>query len=802
MAHVPRVVLAVGILLVAGLVYANLGVPTEGAPPDAVQKEPALPRPVAAVEGALPARQSEAVPPALEREVAPPPVIAAGRTNTSARLVGRCVAAENGAPLAGCVIEIVARGEERGTTREDGCFAIDFVPMPSGSITVKAKASGRVSLEGQLLVEGSVGDLGTIRMRRGFVVSGRVVDPDGIGVPGHTVLVTDVDTALRTGQVSKSTVNAVCADDGSFTLGIPLPAGDWHARLQGPRRQRGDGAFRVHALTGVEPLALVVEPQNEITGVVVDEAGQALVNVGLCTEQGGAVANSVGNGAFELVPQQPVSGSTRILLRDPAWSQEFVPPTVAWGQRDLRIVIPSGPRLTVEVVDDAGAPVTRFGVLFGPVGPGLLPRSNAGDYPGGRIELCTPHRGRHVLRVSPQERTLLASEPRYLDVGATPLPVQRVVLERLHETAVFVVGADQAGVADAIVNLARVGDSPDLAWLDPQQVLFTNLTPEQSTGAFVSGARTDAEGRCSLFAPANCRGYVLCAQKVGFVSAFVVDPPLSVVNPLRVVLASGGALRGSVEVHEQSSKQFIVRITHVDGSLVEGKDLRALSLMSDCTFTVPVLPPGDYVVQVLRRLYPRGGGGFVPAAPPQRVAILVGQTTEVHFDARPVVAGSLAGRLVTRDASKSYRVQLVPLDAENAMFGEFDVADDGSFLAEELLPGRYHLAVRSFLPAVLAAVVEIAPGAVRHQDFTFTRRKLTLRFRTPAGEPATGNFELRCGPLLREMRLPESDTLVLDPAPELPIQVRYRGAADWSEAIAMPADRAEHTTEVVVRPRQ
>ena len=148
-------------------------------------------------------------------------------------------------------------------------------------------------------------------------------------------------------------------------------------------------------------------------------------------------------------------------------------------------------------------------------------------------------------------------------------------------------------------------------------------------------------------------------------------------------------------------------------------------------------------------------------------------------------------------------MQLVLLDADNAMFGTFAVADDGSFLAEALLPGRYHLAVHSpWMPAVLAAVVEIAPGVVQHQDFVFTARKLTLRFRTPAGEPATGNFELRCGPLLREVQLPKTSELVLDPAPGLAIQVRYRGTTEWSEPITMPGDRREHTADVVVRPRR
>lgn len=76
----------------------------------------------------------------------------------------------------------------------------------------------------------------------------------------------------------------------------------------------------------------------------------------------------------------------------------------------------------------------------------------------------------------------------------------------------------------------------------------------------------------------------------------------------------------------------------------------------------------------------------------------------------------------------------------------------------------------------------------------------SLRLRTATGEPNRVRVEVRCGSLLTVIG-PRSE-LVLDPAPELPVQVRQEGACDWSEPVTMPDDRAEHTAEVIVPTRR
>lgn len=170
------------------------------------------------------------------------------------------------------------------------------------------------------------------------------------------------------GNTGRAPQAQACAEDGSFSFDIPIPPGDWKAQLFGKDRQRGDGTFHIDATTGCAPLLLVTERKVTISGIVVDDRGQELPDVVLRTENGDAITSSgPSHGKFRLVSTQQVSGPTRILLENPGdWTDSFVPPTVAWGQDDVRIVIPRVPDMTIEVVDQQGAPVEQFGVLFLP----------------------------------------------------------------------------------------------------------------------------------------------------------------------------------------------------------------------------------------------------------------------------------------------------------------------------------------------------------------------------------------------------------------------------------------------------
>jgi hypothetical protein len=732
-------------------------------------------------------------------------------TRATVRFTGRCLAAESGAPLAGCEMKTSSEGPTVARSGPDGTFDVTAEVDARGGAFLGITANGRAPRHSSfdLLHAGAVEALGDVRLQRGYVVTGRVVDTAGNGVTGNNVIVFGVDTGLRAGQFGQSAVGAACAADGTFTFDLLLPPGDWRAQLLGTRRQRGSGAFRVETETGCAPLVLVVEDQHEIAGVVVDDRGKPMPNVGLRTEQGEASAESSPNGAFRLVATRAIEGPTRVLLAEPdTWSPAFVAPTAFWGQQDVRIAVPRGPDVTIEVADDRGSVVTDFGVLFLPLARTSFPVSrDHGLHADGKLTVPTYRVGRHVLRVLPKAQDLLASEPQFVEVGSAAVPVQKVVLERLRRVGVEVVGADGAPIGAAKVSLVRLGDrahGPEGSQ-DPHRHLM--WYGDRRSNELVSDTATGADGLGALFAPAVTNGCLLRVRADGFEPAFVPDPEFAASAPLRLVLARGGALAGRVELHGQSRELFSIEVLDAAGKPI-ALDARVKQLGPDGVFAVPLLPTGDCRVTVLRKVTASSPGSatsrFVPfGAPVVPVQVVGGATTQVELDAPVQALGSLQGRIRGAGAlGKQPQVLLFLIGHENAARGLFAAAADGSFTADQLPPGRYmfglvaepHTAFTA-TPMLFATEVFITAGGSHTQEFSLTRRRLTVTVRTPTGEPNAADLELRCGPAIRAVG--KRAELVLDPAPEVPLEFRRIGG-EWSPVVAMPQDRSEHTVEVVV----
>lgn len=733
-----------------------------------------------------------------------------------ARFTGRCLAAENGTPLADCTVKLGESSPVVARTGPDGTFDFRTELDKSGRTSLRIDAAGRVPREGDFggLRDGATEELGDIPMQRGFVVTGRVVDQDGNGVTGNNVLVFGIDSRLRAGQHGQSTAGAACAEDGSFSFDIPIPPGDWKAQLFGKDRQRGDGTFHIDATTGCAPLLLVTERKVTISGIVVDDRGQELPDVVLRTENGDAITSSgPSHGKFRLVSTQQVSGPTRILLENPGdWTDSFVPPTVAWGQNDVRIVIPRVPDMTIEVVDQQGAPVEQFGVLFLPTERASISISREyGTHLDGRLSLTTHRLGRHVLRVLPTQQDMLASEPQFVTVTQNELPVQRVTLERMRHASVLVVDADGSAIAGAQMSLVRIGTSLEhsrIGQQDPRGNLM--WYGDRRSPELVADGTTGPNGETELFAPSSTRGFLLRLRATDRPPTFVEAPDFPVGAPLRVVLAKGGLLAGRVELHGQSRDLFSIDLRDADGkrvALPPGQD----SLQADGIFEIPLLAPGNYTVQTQRQVATRTDGETrhswaIMANTLVPVTIVAGTTTHVVLDAPALLAGTLRGRLSPADAGLR-AAGLALLGTDNAIRGVFPIATDGTFFADDLLPGRYQVLVAkdantlmSRMPATLAREIEVSPGAALSEEFAFTPRKLTLRFRSPAGEPIDAPIVLRYGSLLRVVSKPTKD-LILDPAPELPIQVCYMNSANWSAPITLPPDRSEHAADVVIPAR-
>jgi hypothetical protein len=742
-------------------------------------------------------------------------VVATRAANDSefAQVRGRCLAAEDGQPLAGCTVVLRS---QRQTTGADGRFALAVVPGERLELSIEAQ--DRVPRAGTWtspLASGQIEDIGDVLLPRGFRVRGRVVDAAGVGVGGVSAEVSGLDVSMLPGVIDEQTVSGPCAIDGTFVVETLLPSGDWKIEVRDVAAHSEPLAFHVDARLGCEPLTIVAERTPPISGIVVDDGGVAVAGVHLATETGGAESHTDDSGRFRLVATQVSGGTaTRVLLRDPGPCEpDFVPPVVAWGTKDLRLVLrrgvpPTRAALTIEVRDDVGAPVEEFAIVM----PSASERwfghpTHAGTHARGILIIDSVPRGRHTLRVLPAAPELLAGEPQTIDVEAAALSAS-VVLARLHTCMVEVVTSDGAPVCGSSVELVRVGHDREAAKVegqDPRRGFL--LLPGLRRAELIGKAATDQSGRADILAPLDLRCCLL--RVIGeHLPEYVYEPPLSPTTALRIVVGAGGSLHGTVALHGQSRELLALRVLAAGGAVVCGDEERPLAPQPDGTFKVERLAPGRYRVLVVRQVsWTNLNGSVTVASVPllrsaRDVEINTGETTQVELDPGQDLPGSLHGRVyIVGREPRDWLLSLCRVDTE-AAHGAFRLAADGSYAANELLPGRYRAAfmrasTRDDQPlAQVGEVFEVVAGGEGTRDFALTPRKLVLHPRNTDGSVHDGAVIVRCGAMRRGA--PSAAEVVLDPAPDQPVQLRAVGGSAWSEPVTMPQDKTEFSADVIV----
>lgn len=743
-------------------------------------------------------------------------VARAGVAETAAAMAfvrGRCVADEDGQPLAACVVRSVGESECTVVSGRDGSFAVPV--SVAQAFTVSVTADGRALREGhwaEPLRPGQSEDLGDVRMRRAFAIVGRVVDPSGNGVADTQVVVFGLDAALRPGMLDSGVTSAKTDSTGAFVLDQRLPAGSWRAQVWGPQ-QRGGGDFVVDPVIGAADLVLVVEPDAiaVIAGVVVDDLGVPVADVILEVMGPSALATTDANGHFELRSRRVQQTQSEIVVRSPGRCD--VDPRrhpVQWGDERLRIELRRANELTVEVVDDAGAPVEDFGVWVVRESESVVDEQfvrSRGVHEGGRVIVAPVRRGANMLRVCPQDAGWMASEPQRVDVGDGPQPTVRIVVPRLRVGAVEVVDGAGAPVAGAKVELLGVrgrrgppfGSASDLR-------RQAHWHPRSQVPDVIAASVTAVDGTATVLAPAELGGTVLRVDQAAFVVCHQPSPRLAPAQTLRVVLTAAAAIQGTVALHGRAAGAFAVDIADPNGNTVNAVGQPYWRIASDGSFQVDRLAAGVHRLTLRRQVVWRADSeaamAFVPL--PQtacEVAVRTGETAVVELDAGPEASGALQAT-VHSDAVDlaGWRVDLVFAEGSPARYGAFVLDVDGAFRADDLLPGRYRLQLRApgaALPVQLRDLVEVRTGAVTSQQFRFVPRRLVLQLRNPDGSAISEPWDLQCGTQTVANR--RGAEYALDPAPEVPVQVRRNGAdGPWSQPVSMPTDRSELTVEVIV----
>jgi hypothetical protein len=595
-----RLILIVALVLVAALTAWLLAGDDDGGSPAPAPNGEAL-RIDRPLDGAEETRRGE-VEHGVDADVAEVPsgprrTAAADPSLDCATIVGRCVEPA-GEPLAGVEVELRARPEttmaferdllehgpldERFPLREetgpDGRFVFTFDPPEEHRYVVGLRLPGHVAgtLDGLTLDASREAplDLGDLVVPAGVVVSGQVVDRGGVPVAGARIDLqrvrpsgverSDEDPASAT-VLLHSQIRVGAGQDGIFTTTVGLPPGSYKVGVSG--RETLDPSDEVELDGPSANLAIVVEiagPPEEtgppIEGIVVDESGRPLPGVHVTAAPdpegrgfGGwrpTLAESRPDGAFRIARRRRDDHpGYRLRFERQGYEPFETAEVVAWGTDGRRIVMRSGPALTILVRDaDRGdAPVERFGIRMT---WGRTRRdarainstlSHVDTHAGGQLTIPRLTSGELTLQVVPApstglppsgriELTLEAGTPQTLDVS----------LHRYAERIVVVRAPSGRTVTGSYLELVEslTGDTIELTTsiysADASISPFGQTHPAQA--ALWQRTQTDATGRATLRAPRD-RGYALRLLGPGH-PAFVVQPvsldperPLEVTTP-------------------------------------------------------------------------------------------------------------------------------------------------------------------------------------------------------------------------------------------------------------------------------
>lgn len=756
----------------------------------------------------VPLAPAERVDAAIEsqRPVAGPPGVAG-----AAWVRGQLLDATTSQPLGGIMVrwnrefQLVARPDDPGVATDAGGYFEIEVPAGLGSVTIVTDALGYVARSALSLSlrAGQVDELGSAPLRPGRAFPVRVVDVDtGIGVRGVVLWVGyDNHPAPRwseTPAVVTSALHGRC-----ITRALPLVPctlaiyrGDYE--LVSPR------AFEI---TAASPQGLTVKVRRRptIRGVVVDQNGESLAAIGLST-QGMLAVDSVTaiDGTFTLVCRSPSRGpGATVSLSDTGGHLPHAPlHGVLWGASNLRIVLQPSATIPIEVVDDRGAPVENFAITLQRAATfanrhGLRQR---GHHIGGRLDVKGVAPSATSLRVVPLDVEWAPSEPIALgEPGADP--VRCVVVRRVPCRVLVVRGGNP--VVDALVEYvherlpmqvqhrSELNDPRDRA--APVQPQWPEL---------VCASRTGVEGIASLWRDATQVQRAI-RVRVGEEPDVVVREPAFAKDgsALRIELPGAWRVRGRVHLAGRSHTDVTVRLT-------AGAYEPHVGLQPDGSFESPALPVGPCRIELLLPV----GIVRMPVDGFARNVILDSkQPAEVVFDLSTLVAATVRGRVVSdTPLPAGLCIDFVRITTATAVTqGGSTIAADGSFKVEGLLPGTYHHAFRLdaatsvFVPALQSEVIVLVGGEDIVRQLRFVRRKLTVHFVRLDGTPARGHrTSARCAggrwPTMSLFAPVLNETLVIDPAPALPIEFGGWANDQWSEPVLMPSDRSEAEVTVVV----
>lgn len=731
--------------------------------------------PVGTTTASSPAGRTAAAPagsPAdASREAAAPAEALAAVAAVTVR--GRCLAAEDGTPIAASLRVVLDDGSDErlaaasasqlaaANTDAEGRFACQ-VPLAVASdlrIFVEAPLRAPVSGRRMAVAPGSEWDVGEVRLVGCARVRGEVVDTTGAQVAGAEVMLVMIGLDQPALAFRESHV-AITDARGAFVIADAVAAGEWYVRVDRTGALRTPRKTQVPA-GGEHVVPIEVErpdPALSIRGKVVDRSGAPMPGVRLAAHGEGARGNGISDadGTFT-VPKGPPHfdrGQTGVELQAQREGVEQERPAkdqlVHWGQRDVVVVMRPLTDVVVRAVDSRGGVVWPFQVILGKVSangeswaPFATPRQQAGT---DRVVLRQLASGEHTLLLQPVAAALALAGPVRFQVGeqaprelVVPVPDRILVRVDVVDTA----GAPVPGCTlELVASLVAAG--PDANAPAVEIAALRSPTGRPLRQFVLATAISDAEGHATIEAPpgswllrTSCRTHLPESRTI---------PVAAGAASLRIVLTAAGVVRGRLVPADVlpalglGEPQPGRRLTVVARA---GKaELARAEVTADGTFVLGPLPPGIATLQlaswlaanevhaavVLHHLGEVDGTGALPIEREYDVSACAPATAQgvVVYDGAPLRHGQFFFRRVQPEPLATVRV---PTDGEGRFRTRVPPGELSPMLAIPSDPGPGHVILPRNERWSLAA------GKTLELRIEANTRRLRLRLLQPGGEP-------------------------------------------------------------------
>ena len=718
----------------------------------------------------------------------------AAKLGQSVVVTGRCIDAQSGASLPGCKVSLRAQplevtgpapdsgapdsgpagsdlAELSSLTLVDGKFRVEIQVPPMHGIAIRAAMAGHVEVTGTLTRLDSAIALGDIAIPRGARLDARVVDGDGVVLPGIPIRFSRSVQLPQPNFSSQMSILAV--SDAAGRLHVPggLVQGTWSATTTGDvSLVRPRGKIEIDAELAPQQIDFVVsrpDPRTLITGSIVAPDGTPVrwAAVRALGDNGAPVGigRSDGEGRFRVrcgsVPGNPVRLSVSPL-------REFEPMTTrevhAWGSSGIVLQLRRAGSVTLQVVDaGSGQPVEDFAITCCGAGGGSSgwhKYEPVAKHADGLAVLSGVPRGKVHFVATPRNRRFVANTPVEL-VKEDRDAVVRIELARRKLLEVRVVFAGGQPAVGSQLDLLQSLDQNPVTLLT-EAIPTDRLTHIGSSGVamILDTALTNEEGRAVI---GGADSLMPLAVRVTGQShlTMVKAVTLSDATSVEMTVEAGANVTGVIKpalVLQELVDQFrgqppTVTLEHGGGLYPS----RSATVDGAGEFAFTAIHSGVWIATFHMGRRDPGGDSGAPRRQLRPLTIRAGDSQQLDIDVTSLQPATLHGMVLVGGApAAGRRVHLARLEplANGGLKRSVGVIlttnADGGFEADSLAPGRYGVVLHSDgssnatsgKPHAIACqdAVEIVAGQQASHTFRIETGTLRVRVESQDGQPVAG----------------------------------------------------------------